>query len=296
VIPLRGIADQVVAELPPGARVTVTASPTQGLEATLTVAGELARQGYRAIPHLAARMLRDAAEVREVLARLTEAGVGEVFVIAGDAAQPAGDLPGALELLEALAAAGCGMAVGIGAHPEGHPHLPEAEATRLLRAKAEHASYAVTQMCFGAEPLLEWVRGLREEGLALPVRPGIAVPAGTARLLRIGTRIGVGRSLRMLGGEDSGMRRLLSPVRCDPGPLLAEPPEAGPPSPALSLRAAHLYTLNSLDVAREPARTRCRPAPRSLHLPSTALAPHLQAGLASCDDRPSRKDTPRHGR
>src|SRR5699024_7539719 len=187
VIPLRGIADQVVAELPPGARVPVTASAAQGLEATLAVAGELARQGFRTIPHLAARMLRDAAEVREVLARLTEAGVGEVFVIAGDAAQPAGDLPGALELLEAPAAA----------HPEGHPHLPEAEAVRLLRAKAEHASYAVTQMCFEAAPLLQWVRGLREEGLTLPVRPGIAVAAGTARLLRIGTRIGVGRSLRL---------------------------------------------------------------------------------------------------
>src|SRR5699024_11929399 len=105
VLPLRGIADPAVPAPPPGARVTVAASPPQGLEATLTVAGELARQGYRAIPHLAARMLRDAAEVREVLARLTEAGVGEVFVIAGDAAQPAGHLPGALELLAALAAA-----------------------------------------------------------------------------------------------------------------------------------------------------------------------------------------------
>ena len=111
-------------------------------------------------------------------------------------------------------------------------------------------------MCFGAEPLLEWVRGLREEGLALPVRPGIAVPAGTARLLRIGTRIGVGRSLRMLGGEDSGMRRLLSPGRWDPGPLLEELHEAGAAHPELSLRGAHLYTFNALDVARETARTR----------------------------------------
>ena len=256
VIPLRGIADQVVAELPPGARVTVTASAAQGLEATLAVAGELARQGFRTIPHLAARMLRDAAEVREVLAHLTEAGVGEVFVIAGDAAQPAGDLPGALELLEALAAAGSGMTVGIGAHPEGHPHLPEAEAVRLLRAKAEHASYAVTQMCFEAEPLLQWVRGLREEGLTLPVRPGIAVAAGTARLLRIGTRIGVGRSLRLLGGEDSGMRRLLAPGRWDPAPLLEELREAGAARPELSLWAPHLYTFNALPAARETALAR----------------------------------------
>ena len=100
VIPLPGIAEEVRAQLPAGARVTITASPAQGLSATLAVAGELAQQGFTAIPHLAARMLHGAGEVQEVLARLHDAGVREVFVIAGDAPRPVGDLPGALELLE----------------------------------------------------------------------------------------------------------------------------------------------------------------------------------------------------
>ncbi|MDN6327971.1 MAG: methylenetetrahydrofolate reductase [Brachybacterium sp.] len=256
VIPLRGITDEVLAQLPAGARVTVTASPAQGLAATLTVAGELAQQGFRAIPHLAARMLHGASEVEEVLTRLTEAGVAEVFVIAGDAPHPAGELPGALELLEAIAAAGSGMSVGIGGHPEGHPFLGEKEAMTLLRAKAEHASYAVTQMCFEADPLLAWVGRLRDGGITLPVRPGIAVPAGTARLLRIGTRIGVGRSLRLLSGEHAGVRRLLGPGRWSPGPLLTELEEAGSARPGLGLRGPHLYTFNALQVARECAEGR----------------------------------------
>lgn len=256
VIPLPGIADEVRTRLPSGARVTITASPAQGVSATLAVAEELAQQGFTAIPHLAARMLRGAGEVEEILARLREAGVREVFVIAGDAPRPAGDLPGALELLGAISAAGSGMRVGIGVHPEGHPFVSEAEAMRLLRAKAEHASYAVTQMCFEAAPVLEWVREVRARGISLPVRPGIAVPAGTARLLRIGARIGVGRSLRLLGGEDSGVRRLLAPGRWTPGLLLGELAEAAALHPELALGGPHLYTFNALQAARECAASR----------------------------------------
>ncbi len=253
VIPLRGIIDEVSTHLPPGARVTVTASPALGLPATLEVVGELAQRGFQAIPHLAARMFHGAGEVEEVLARLTATGVQEAFVIAGDAPHPAGDLPGALELLEAISASGSGITVGVGVHPEGHPFVSESEAMRLLRAKAEHASYAVTQMCFEAAPLLAWVRRLREGGISLPVRPGIAVPAGTARLLRIGTRIGVGRSLRMLSGEDAGVRRLLGPGHWSPGPLLEELERARAAQPELGLHGPHLYTFNAVRVARECA-------------------------------------------
>lgn len=250
-IPLRGIAEEAFARLPAGSRVTVTASPAQGLPATLEVAGELARHGFEAIPHLAARMLRDAGEVRERVAQLVDAGVSEVFVIAGDATRPAGELPGALELLELLSAAAPQLTVGVGAHPEGHPFLDDAAALRLLRVKAEHASYAVTQMCFDAAALLAWTHRLRDEGIMLPVRPGIAAAVSTARLVRIGSRIGVGRSLRLLGGEGSGMRRLLGPGRWDPGPLLDQLESASARDPELALRGPHVYTFNDLSTARD---------------------------------------------
>lgn len=253
VIPLRGIVDEVAGQLPAGSRVTITASPAQGLSATIEAAGTLAKSGFQAIPHLAARMIRGRAELEGLLGQLAAAGVGEVFVIAGDAPQPAGDFPGALALLEAITAAGTGMTIGIGVHPEGHPFVGEAEAMTLLRAKAEHASYAVTQMCFTAAPLLEWTRGVRAAGIDLPVRPGIAVPVSTARLLRIGTRIGVGRSLRLLTESESGVRRLLGPARWDPAPLLAELDAAGAVEPRLALQGPHLYTFNALPAARECA-------------------------------------------
>ena len=256
VIPVRGIVDEVAAHLPSGARVTITASPAQGLPATIEVAGALSQRGFHAIPHLAARMIRGPGEAEELLGGLAAAGVAEVFVIAGDAPRPAGDLPGALALLEAVTAVGSGRRVGIGAHPEGHPYADEAEAMRLLRAKAEHASYAVTQMCFESAPLLTWTRELRAAGIALPVRPGIAVPVSTARLLRIGTRIGVGRSLRLLTDADSGVRHLLGPTRWQPAPLLAELEAAVAAEPELALLGPHLYTFNALAAAQDCAASR----------------------------------------
>nr|WP_245354801.1 methylenetetrahydrofolate reductase [Brachybacterium sacelli] len=247
---MKGITDRVEGHLPPGARVTVTASPAQGLAATIAVAGELAAAGFTAIPHLAARQIRDRHEATDLLEQLAAAGVHEVFVIAGDATRPAGDYTGSLGLLEDLAAAAPGITLGMGAHPEGHPFVDEQEAIRLVRAKAEHASYLVTQMCFEAPPLLQWVRSLREAGITLPIRPGIAAPVGTARLLRIGAKVGVGRSLRMLSGRGSGMRRLVGPGEWDPDALLAELAR-GQEESGLALAGPHVYTFNDLEaVAR----------------------------------------------
>lgn len=248
VLPLRGITDRVGARLPPETRVTVTASPAHGLEATLAVACELSGRGFTTIPHLPARQIRDRQELREILARLEAAGIREVFVIAGDAPRPTGDFDGSLGLVELLAAEAPRFTIGVGAHPEGHPFVDEREAMRLLRAKAEHASYLVTQMCFEAAPLLSWVGELREAGISLPVRPGIAAAVGTARLLRIGARIGVGRSLRMLGGESSGMRRLVGPGPWRPKALLEELDRARD-EPRLALAGPHVYTFNDLEAA-----------------------------------------------
>lgn len=243
VIPLPGIAETVLAHLPAGTRVTVTASPAQGLGATIETAIALARGGMNAIPHLAARMVPGPRELGQVLERLGGAGITELFVIAGDATPPAGRYEGALALLEALAPARRGLAVGVGAHPEGHPFAEPGAAEELLRRKAEHATYVATQMLFDPAPLLDWVAALRAAGIDLPVRPGVAAPASRTRLLRIGTRIGVGRSLRMLTAEASGVRRLLGPGSWDPDPLL----DALAAARAPGLVAPHVFTFNSLE-------------------------------------------------
>ena len=65
-LPLKNLPDQVP-HLPAGARVSVTASPTKGIEATVDWAAQLQADGFRAIPHLSARMIPDRATLSGLL-------------------------------------------------------------------------------------------------------------------------------------------------------------------------------------------------------------------------------------
>src|SRR5205814_2332547 len=87
VLPTEEAQDLVARNLPTEVTVTITSSPRRGIEATLSLAEKLAETGYSVVPHLAARLVRDAAHLQEIRSRLSAIG-GRVFVVAG-AADPA---------------------------------------------------------------------------------------------------------------------------------------------------------------------------------------------------------------
>src|SRR5258705_3221348 len=87
VIPLDGIEEEVLAHLGRDVKVTVTASPRKGLDATLELTERLIGAGYAAVPHISARLVRDGEHLSELLDRLHAGGVRELFVLAGDAAE-----------------------------------------------------------------------------------------------------------------------------------------------------------------------------------------------------------------
>src|SRR5450830_1618415 len=173
VIPVNGIEEKVAA-LPPGATVTVTASPRHGIERTIDVSACLAGRGYRVVPHLAARMIADRGQLERIVADLEAAGIHEAFVVGGDASPPAGDYADAGDLLDDLGALPHSLArIGVGGYPEGHPLIPEASLLEALRRKQPHADYIATQFCFNAEALVRWVRAMREAGVELPIVVGL---------------------------------------------------------------------------------------------------------------------------
>jgi len=123
VLPTRTIVAQVLAAVPRSVPVTVTASPSMGLERTVETAERLAAEGYSVVPHLAARMVHGRSELAELATRLTSAGITSVFVPGGDA-DPAGDYKDALSLLEDLTELGSPFAeVGVTGYPESHPKI-----------------------------------------------------------------------------------------------------------------------------------------------------------------------------
>ena len=146
-VPLKNALDQSEF-LPPGATVSVTASPAKGIEATVALCEQLQARGFRAVPHLSARMIRDRAHLSELIAWLEGAGVDRAFVVGGDAKEP-GDYPDGLALLRAMAEIGHPLAeIGIPAYPQGHAFIADGPLLEALRAKAAFASYMTTQLCF----------------------------------------------------------------------------------------------------------------------------------------------------
>ena len=245
VLPLKSVRAEIPA-LPPGARVSVTASPARGLEATVDLAVDLAAAGFHAVPHLSARMVRDRAHLRALLARMTDGGVAHAFVVGGDG-EAAGSFPDGLSLLRAIAEAGAPLAsIGIPCYPDGHAFIPEARLLSALRDKVPFASYMTTQLCFRPQAIDAWVRARRAEGLVLPVVIGVPGVTEPHRLLAISARIGVGDSSRFLRKNAGLVARLIRsggfyrPDALLRGlvPLLADP--------SANVRGLHLYTFNQV--------------------------------------------------
>ena len=250
VIPVCGIEDKVAA-LPAGTRVTVTASPGHGQTRTIEVAESLAASGYDVIPHLAARMVGGRGELAGWAERLAAAGVQEAFVVGGDATPPAGPYQDAGDLLDELAGISHAFTrIGIGGYPEGHPLIADDKLLEALHRKQQYAGQLVTQLCFDADALLDWVRAIRAEGIDLPVVVGLPGVVERRKLAEISLKTGVGASLRYLRKHGRQLVALSRSRRYDPTPLvrsIAERLDQGERAEDLGIHGAHLFTFNPVE-------------------------------------------------
>jgi methylenetetrahydrofolate reductase (NADPH) len=263
VLPLDGVEERLDGLPRDFAKVTVTASPAKGIEATVALAERLAAMGFDVAPHLSARLVRDRGQLVELVRRLEAAGVSDVFVVGGDAEEPLGEFAEAAELLEAMTERGHGFVdVGITGYPEGHHLFSDAAADAALARKAPLATYAVTQLCFDAPAISRWVSTIRARGIELPVYVGVTGVVDYAKLLRISLRIGLGQSARFLRGNRSWFARMLRP-NYRPDKLIAElSPWAV--RPASGIAGFHVYTFNEVEPTEQWWRAlAARSAPRA---------------------------------
>ncbi len=255
ILPTRGIAEAVLENVPADVTVTVTASENQGLEATLAVCEQLAAAGRKAVPHIAARMVQDRHELREIMARVAEAGIRDIFVPGGDATPPAGTYVNALQLLQDLHELDAPVdELGIAAYPEPHPRIEADPLAQALWDKRIYATYMVSNLCFDPETIMRWLYGVRAEGLELPLHIGVPGKVELARLARVATKIGVGESAKFLMKNASAFARMAAPGGYNPRRLLDSLATLLDSSDE-SLPGLHVYTFNQLE-ATEQWRTR----------------------------------------
>ena len=244
-IPLSTALEKAQA-LPPGAVVTVTASPSHGLEATLDLACELMALGHDAIPHLSAHMVRDRAHLESLLSRCRDCGLKRAFVVGGDAKEP-GEYHDGLSLLRAIHEQGSPFTeIGVPSYPEGHADIADDVLLRVLLEKQPLANYTATQMCFNPGAITSWIGHVRSAGVTLPVHLGTPGVAELTKLMTISARIGIADSARYLNKNRSIVGHLIT-GSFGPDALLEQlaPTLA---DEAADIRALHVFTFNQVQA------------------------------------------------
>ena len=247
VLPTEDVEERVLAAVPREVTITVTASPRRGIDATIELAERLASNGYGVVPHISARLIRDSAHLREVLERVAAIGRNEIFVIAGDAKEAAGEFPDSVSLLTALMSEPHGLReIGVTGYPERHSFIDDDLTIQAMWDKRSIATYIVSNLCFDPRTVRKWVARVRRRGVQLPIYIGLAGVADPTKLLRISTRIGVVDSARFLRGHSNWFLRMIRPGGYDPGRFTAGLlPDLA--SPERKVAGLHVFTFNEIE-------------------------------------------------
>jgi methylenetetrahydrofolate reductase (NADPH) len=245
VVPTRD-NDALIKQIPPGSLVTITCSPTRGVQATLDLARRLSGLGHQLIPHLAARMVRDRAELQEILDELGALELTRLFLIGGDPPEPAGMFSSSLDVLQAMTELDHGITeIGIGAYPEGHPLITDELLFAALHEKQQFAAYMVTQMCFDPQAIIGWLQRMRGRGIDLPAWIGVPGFGERSKLLKTALKIGVGESARFLSSHRRLVGKLVRPGGYSPEELLMALAPALQ-DPECAIHGFHFYTFNQV--------------------------------------------------
>lgn len=251
ILPTARTEQAVLESVPREVTITVTASPVKGLEPTLSLAGALAGHGYKAVPHLSARLVRDRSHLADIVARLTQAGITDVFIPAGDADPPAGQFDSAVALLEELDEMGRPFAeVGVTGYPQSHPVIGDDVTIQAMWDKRRHATYLVSNLCFDPATVRRWIGRIRARGVSLPLYVGLAGPIDRAKLLNMATKIGVAESSRFFAGHAGWFTRLGTPGAYDPDRLI-DRIGSTLVSPAANVGGFHIFTFNQLKLTED---------------------------------------------
>ncbi len=205
-----------------GTRVYLSAIPNRPAEESIEAALRLRAAGLEPVPHIAVRNFANEPALDTFLARLNgEAGVDTALVIAGDRAE-CGPFRCAIDAIHSgvLRRRGiCG--IGIAGYPEGHPRIGADELHRALTEKIAAADAAglsvevVTQFCFDARAILDFIARLRSLGFHQRVRVGLVGPTSFTALMRYASRCGVRASAQGLARRAGLMRQVFATAAPD---------------------------------------------------------------------------------
>jgi len=248
-------AREIAALLPTGTPVYVNHLPRHRPLDTIPTLVAVRNAGLEPIPHIAARRIRDRAELETFLERaIGEAGVRKALILGGDEPEPIGPYADGAALLREDILTGCGLReIGLPGYPEGHPLIPAATLERALAEKlmlaAAHGigTYVVTQFSFAPARVVDYCARMARHAPGIPIYVGLAGPTNPVALLRFAQRCGVSASLRALRSQGMDAVRLVT--HTDPEQQLSALARYCAAHADCNVVGVHLFTFGGVDTA-----------------------------------------------
>ncbi len=222
-----------LAVLKRGTRIYLSAVPNRPAAESVAAAVRVRAAGLEPVPHVAVRNFESVEALDDFIARLNgEAAVESILVIAGDRSD-CGPFRSALDAIDSGVLRRRGVrTVGIAGYPEGHPRIGNEELRRALAEKIAAAEATglsveiVTQFCFDARAILDFIARLRSFGFEHRLRIGLVGPTSLTSLMRYASRCGVRTSAQALARRSGLMRQMFAMTT--PDDLLRTLAEAAP--------------------------------------------------------------------
>ncbi len=192
------------------------------------------------------------AELRDILERYRDAGVRNIMALRGDAPADADEVFYAVEQAAGLVelareVGGDRFAIGVAAHPEGHPASTDlATDRRHLAAKLALADFGVTQFFFDVKDYTRMVDDLAALGCDKPIVPGVMPVTNVRQIERFAAMSGaafpaeLADRLHAVEHDEQQVRDIGVDVATE---LCADLLAAGAPG-------LHFYTLNRSTATR----------------------------------------------
>ena len=226
------------------------------IEDMVQTAKRINEQGYPAMPHFPARIIKNKDTLKDWISRYqSEANVENALLLAGGANKPYGDYDSSIHLIESELFDLAGFKkLHIAGHPEGNKDIdPDGSTSNVNKALSwknefrnrTDADMAITtQFCFDSKTVINWANDIKNKGIDIPIHIGIAGPAKLQTLLRYSIECGVGASIKILQKRALDLTKLLLPYK--PTSILSELAEYKLNNPGFNIEKVHFFPLGGV--------------------------------------------------
>ena len=237
------------------------------IEEMVETAKKINDQGFCAMPHFPARIIKDKNVLEDWISRYkNEANVSNALLIAGGANKPYGEYDSSIQLIESeLFDKADFNNLHIAGHPEGSMDIdPDGSTTNVDQAlswknefsKRTDANMAITtQFSFDASSVISWANNIKEAGIDIPVHIGIAGPAKLQTLLRYSIECGVGASIKIIQKRAKDLTKLLLPYK--PTNIITELATYKANNPSFNIEKVHFFPLGGVKQVSDFVKEAC---------------------------------------